>query len=73
MNGVTWSWYIEQSCQQIDFVSHLHIVRLFYDRKSIEGAIKTITGTKNDLVFLYLILYSIQLQASHGTGHAMLI
>jgi hypothetical protein len=45
---------------------HQQIVRLFYDRGSLEGAIKTIIGTKYDLVFLYLILHIIQWQASHG-------
>ena len=42
------------------------IVRLFCDMGSLEGAIKTITGTKNDLVFLYMIFCSIQWQGSHG-------
>jgi hypothetical protein len=36
------------------------------NKGSLEGAIKTIFGTKTDLVFLYMILYSIQWQASHG-------
>jgi hypothetical protein len=35
-------------------------------QKCQQGAIKTIFGTKTDLVFLYMILYSIQWQASHG-------
>jgi hypothetical protein len=33
---------------------HQQAVQLFYDRGSLEGAIKTIIGTKTDLVFLYM-------------------
>jgi hypothetical protein len=47
-------------------VNKKQIVRLFCDRGSLEDAIKTITGTKNDLVFLYMIFCSIQWQGSHG-------
>jgi hypothetical protein len=60
MNGVIWSGHIKQKCQQIADC------QLFCDRGSLEGAIKTITGTKNDLVFLYMIFCSIQWQGSHG-------
>jgi hypothetical protein len=56
MNGVIWSWRIKQKCQQIYFVSHQQIVQLFCNRGSLEGAIKTIIGTKTDLVFLYMKL-----------------
>ena len=46
------------------------------NKGSLEGAIKTIFGTKADLVFLYMILYSIQTfsgKLAMATGHAMLI
>jgi hypothetical protein len=33
---------------------HQQAVQLFCDRGSLEGAIKTIIGTKTDLVFLYM-------------------
>jgi hypothetical protein len=33
---------------------HQQAVQLFCDRESLEGAIKTIIGTKTDLVFLYM-------------------
>jgi uncharacterized membrane protein (DUF106 family) len=56
MNGAIWSWRIKQKCWQIDFVSHQQIVQLFCNRGSLEGAIKTIIGTKTDLVFLYMKL-----------------
>ena len=48
---------------------HQQIVRLFCDR----GAIKTIIGTNTDLVFLYMILYSIQWQASHGNCQLVML
>ena len=35
---------------------HQQIVQLFCDRGSLEGAIKTIIGTKTDLLFLYIKL-----------------
>jgi hypothetical protein len=56
MNGDIWSRRIKQKCWQIDFVSHQQIVQLFCNRGSLEGAIKTIIGAKNDLVFLYMKL-----------------
>jgi uncharacterized membrane protein (DUF106 family) len=59
MNGAMsaiWSWRIKQKCRQIDvIVSHQQIVQ-FCNRGSLEGAIKTIIGTKTDLVFLYMKL-----------------
>jgi hypothetical protein len=87
MNDVIWSWRIKQKCQQYILSLHQQIVQLFCNRGSLEGAIKTINGTKNDLVFLsiklllnstcplihssillfiHMVLYSIQWQASHG-------
>jgi hypothetical protein len=49
---------MKQNRQQIDFVSirHQQIVQLFCNRGNLEGAIKTIIGTKTDLIFLYMKL-----------------
>jgi hypothetical protein len=64
MNGVIWcADILIKNVNKYILSPHQQIVQLFCD---IEGAIKTIIGTKTDLVFLYLILYSIQWQASHG-------
>jgi hypothetical protein len=61
MNGVIWSGHIKQKCQQIADCS-------------VEGAIKTITETKNDLVFLYNLWYSAVFsgKVAMATGHDIL-
>jgi hypothetical protein len=73
MNGVIWSILNRNVNKQI-LSPHQQIVRLFCDRGSLEGGVKTRIGTKTDfIVFLYKRCSVFSGKLAMATGHTMLI
>ena len=63
---------LNKNVNEIDFVSPWLIVQLFCSRGGLEGAIKMISGTKNDLLVVFLCM-KLLLNSTYPMIHSSII